>query len=306
MTMIKNRVGRVAGIRRRGLAVVIGVIAPLAILGLASPALATEHHPTGEFAPFKDCPLSNEAVENCIFAEAGKGEFTIGKKTVPINKVITLQGGFKLNSETEKLEFIGAEDGNTLSKVALNVPGGLLGIEAPKSWPKELQELFNEFINKGFTGVTATTELAAPASSIGLSTENLLFETGTALSLPVKIKLDNALFGASCFVGSNAAPVVIDFTTGTTAPPPPNKPIKGSAGTLSFNEEFTLITLTGGRLVNNSFAAPKTNGCGGFFSGFVGPLVDSILGLPAAAGHNTAILEGKLSTANANAVRASE
>jgi hypothetical protein len=304
MTMTKNRVARTAVVRRRALALAIGVIAPLATMGLASPALATEHHPKGEFAPFKDCPLSNAEVENCIFAETTAGEFTVGKKTVPINKTIVLQGGFK--EKAEKLEFIGAEDGNTLSKVALNVPGGLLGIEAPKSWPKELQELFNEFINKGFTGVTATTELAAPASSIGLSTENLLFETGTALSLPIKIKVGNIFVGENCYIGSNAAPIVINFTTGTTSPPEPNKPIKGTAGKFEHNAEFSLITLNGGRLVNNSFAAPTAEGCGGFFSGFVNPLVNSILGLPAAAGHNTAILEGKLSTANAAAVKASE
>jgi hypothetical protein len=306
MTMTKHSVPRAAGIRRRTLAVVIGVIAPLATLGLASPALATEHHPTGEFAPFKDCPLSDTTVQDCIFAEASSGEFTVGKRTVPINKTIILQGGFRENETTEKLEFLGAEDGNTLSKVALTVPGGLLNVVAPEFLPKFLQEIFNNFINEGITGVTATTELAAPASSIGLSTENLLFETGTALSLPLKIKLDNAFLGSSCLVGSNAAPIVIDFTTGTTAPPAPNKPIKGSAGTFEHNANFTLITLNGGKLVNNSFAAPGAEGCGGLLSFLIDPAVNAALGLPAAAGHNTAILQGKLSTANAGAVKASE
>ncbi|HEV3320081.1 MAG TPA: hypothetical protein VG053_10225 [Solirubrobacteraceae bacterium] len=297
MTMIKNRVA---------LAVVICAIAPLAALGLASPALATEHHPTGEFAPFKDCPLSTPALEDCILAEASSGEFTVGKKTVPISKTVTLQGGFKENPKTEELEFVGAEDGNTLAKVALPVPGGLFGIVAPESLPKWLQEIFNNFINEGITGVTATNELAAPASHIGLSTENLLFERGIALSLPLKIKLSNAFLGESCYVGSNAAPIVINFTTGTTEPPAPNKPIKGSAGKFEPNEAFTLITLSGGRLVNNSFAAPAAEGCGGFLSFLIDPAVNAELGLPSAAGTNTAILEGKLSTANAKAVLASE
>jgi len=304
MTMTKSRAARTAVVRRRTLAIVIGVIAPLATLGLASPALATEHHPTGEFEPFKDCPLSNATVENCIFAQTEAGEFTVGKRTVPITKTIVLQGGFK--GAGSKIEFIGAEDGNTLSKVALPVPGGLLNIVAPEFLPKFLQEIFNNFINEGITGVTATTELAAPASHIGLNTENLLFEKGTALSLPVKIKLDNTFLGAACFVGSNAAPIVINFTTGTTEPPEPNKPIKGTAGKFEHNAEFTRITLNGGRLVNNSFAAPGAEGCGGFLSFLIDPAVNAALGLPAAAGHNTAILEGKLSTANAEAVRESE
>jgi hypothetical protein len=302
--MIENYTKRLAPIRMRSLAVVLGAVVPLAMLWSASPALAVEHHPAGEFAPFADCPLSNSALSDCVLAETSAGEFTVGKKTVPINKTITLQGGF-IEEETG-LKFVGAEDSNTLSKVALYVPGGLFGIEPPKSWPKEAKDKFEEMVNKGLTGVTETTELAAPANDIGLNTTNLIFEEGTALSLPVKIKLSNFLLGESCYIGSNAQPILINFTTGTTSPPEPNKPIKGSAGKLEHNEAFSLITLSGGKLVNNSFAAPGAEGCGEPFSGLVDKLVDSELGLPSAAGHNTAILEGKLSTANAEAVRASE
>jgi hypothetical protein len=297
MTMIKNRIA---------LASVLGVIAPLATLGLTSPALAVEHHPTGEFAPFYDCPLSIEKLNDCVLAETSSGEFTVGKRNVPIVNTVTLTGGFKVNKETGLLEFFGAESGNTLSKTPQPVPGGLLNIVAPGFLPKFLQEIFNNFINEGITGVTATNELAAPATSIGLSTENLLAEKGTALSLPLKIKLSNLFLGESCYVGSNSAPIVINFTSGTTEPPLPNKPIKGSAGTLEANEAFTLITLNGGRLVNNSFAAPAAAGCGGFLSFLIDPAVNAALGLPSAAGTNTAILQGKLSTANAKAVLASE
>jgi hypothetical protein len=292
------------GVRRRMLALAVCAIAPVAALGFASPALATEHHPTGEWEKFKDCPLSNSATEVCVFAETSSGFFTVGKREVPITKTITLQGGF--HEGATELEFIGAEDGNTLSKTPQTVPGGLFNIVAPEYLPKWLQEIFNNFINEGFTGATATTELAAPASHIKLSTENLLFERGTALELPLKIKLDNTFLGSSCLVGSNSAPIVIDFTTGTTSPPAPNKPIKGAAGAFEHNAEFTLITLKGGKLVNNSFAAPGAEGCGGILSFLIDPAVNAALGLPAAAGHNTAVLEGTLSTGVAEAVKASE
>lgn len=279
-------------------------MAPLAALSVASPALAVTHHPTGIFAPFADCPLANSSVQNCIFAQTKSGEFKVGKKTVPIVNTITLQGGFY---ETEKgLQFVGAEDGNTLSKTAQPVPGGLLGIIAPSFLPGFLQELFNEFINKGVTGVTATTELAAPASSIGLSTQNLVEENGIALSLPVKVKLSNPFLGESCYVGSNSHPVVIEFTTGATSPPPPNKSIHGKAGTFEEEDGFLLIRLKNNSLVNNSFAAPGVEGCGGIFSFLIDPAVNAELGTPAAAGNNTAILNGTLETANAEAVKASE
>lgn len=276
-----------------------------AMMLVPSQALASSHHPKGEYAQFAECPLSHPTVVFCVFSESNGGFFQIGKKNVPLKNPVILQGGIEFNEKVESI-FVGAENGQTLSKTPQPVPGGLLGIEAPKSWPKFLQDLFNETINKGFTGVTATVELAAPASSIKLSTSNLITEEGVALSLPTKIKLDNPFLGSSCYIGSNAKPVVIDFTTGATSPPPPNKSIHGAAGTLSVNEAGTIITLSGGSLVNNSFAAPGANGCGGLFSFLIDPFVNSIIGLPSPAGTNTAILQGKLQNGLAEAVKASE
>jgi hypothetical protein len=293
-----------ARVRRRTLVVAVAVVAPLAALGAASPALAVEHHPKGIFAPFADCPLANKTINDCIFAQTKSGEFKVGKKTVPIVNTITLQGG--LIEEEAGLKFVAAEDGNTLSKTAQPVPGGLLGIVAPSFLPGFLQELFNEFINKGITGVTATTELAAPASSIGLNTTNLIDSEGIALSLPVKVKLSNPFLGESCYVGSNSHPVVLELTTGTTSPPPPNKPITGKPGTFEDEDSFLLIRLKNNSLVNNSFAAPGVEGCGGIFSFLIDPAVNAELGTPSAAGTNTAILNGTLETGNAEAVRASE
>lgn len=58
--------------------------------------------------------------------------------------------------------------------------------------------------------------------------------------------------------------------------------------------------------MNNSFAAPGVEGCGGLFSFLIDLIIDGQLGVPAAAGHNTAILSGTLKDANAEAVKASE
>ena len=303
--MTRNHAGRFAGIRKRMLIAGVAVIAPLA---MASPAMA-EHHPKGNYAPFKFCPLSNKLTELCTVANTKSGEFTVGKKTVPITNTITLQGGLHENEKTGELEFIAAEGAETLSKTEETVPGGLLGIKAPTWWPKILQELFNEYvINKGLTGVTEITELAKPASAIKLNTTNLIFEEGVALQLPVKVKLNNTFLGSECYVGSSSKPITLNLTTGTTSPPLPNKPIKGSAGSLEILEEGNLVRLSGGSLVDNSFAAEEgASGCGGFlFSWAVDPLVNEILGVPSKAGTNTAILDGNLEEAVASAVKASE
>jgi len=273
-----------------------------AMLVPASQATAGTFNPTGEFAQFDECPLNNPELALCLYSESSAGYFQTGAKTVPLVNDVVLQGGlagFELN-------FVPAANGETLSKTPQPVPGGLLGIEAPGWWPGWLQNWFNNQINEGLTGVTATVEIAGSASNIKVDTLNILLEKGTALSLPVKIKLSNAILGSNCYIGSNSNPIVIDFTSGTTSPPPPNEPISGSAGTPEINEAGTLLTLSGGALVNNSYAAPSANGCGGWLSFFIDPLVNSLIELPAPAGTNTAVLEGKIQSAEAPAVKASE
>jgi hypothetical protein len=290
---------------------VVALFASLAVLVSASSALAVEHHPKGDFVQFNQCPLSNPATNFCLFAQTESGEFIVGKKTVPIKNVITLQGGIHVieNEELEIIgtEFIGAENGVTLSKTPQSVPGGLAGLVKCFEISNFFERLACEVIfENGLTGVTATTELAAPASSIAVNLNNLIGGSGTALSLPVKVKLDNPLFGSSCYIGSNAAPIPLPLTTGTTSPPEPNKPIKGKVGKVEFKDEFALTVISENSLVNNSFAAPAAAGCGGVFSFLIDPIVNGQLGLPAGAGHNTAILNGTLKDANAAAVKASE
>jgi hypothetical protein len=284
---------------------IAAVLAAL-LLVPAAQASAASHSPTGEFAQFAECPLSRATLSSCVYSESNGGFFQMGAKTVPLKNPVVLQGGLELDQETGAFSFFGAENGQTLSKTPQPVPGGLLGVTAPAWWPKFLRDLFNETINNGFTGVTATVELAAPATSVDVNPLNLFNEEGVAISLPAKIKLSNPFLGNNCYIGSNSNPVVIDFTSGTTSPPPPNQPIKGALGTVEVNEAGTMVTVSGGRLVNNSFAAPGANGCGGLFSFLIDPFVNSITGLPSPAGTNTAVLEGKLQQAFAEAVRASE
>jgi hypothetical protein len=293
---------RAASVRRRTLGVMLTLGAMLMALSLASSASAT---PTGEYAVFAQCPLSNEALSACLAAKTETGEFIVGKEKVPISKAITLQGGFIENEETGALTFVGAANGETLSKTPQAVPGGLAGLIACKEISNFFERVACELVfENGVTGVNATTELAAPASSIGLNEGNLLGEEGTALSLPVKVHLENPFLGSECYVGSNASPVVLNLTTGTTSPPAPNKPIKGSVGKVEVNSEGTILTLSKNSLVNNSFAAPGTSGCGGIlFSWILDPIVNAKLGIPAAAGHNTAILNGTLHQSGAARVR---
>jgi hypothetical protein len=280
------------------------LVAAAALLGvLAAPsALAAPHNPKGEFEQFDHCPLDRKTVSDCVYSATKGGSVTIGEKTVPIVKPIVLQGGIEPTKGMKNsfVPFFAAEGAETLSKAPQPVPGGLAGIAAPASWPESFQGWFNEQINEGVTEVKATLELAAPDTSIKLSTQHLINQSGTTLGLPARIKLDNPILGDSCYIGSESQPIQIELTSGKSGA------TNGSVGNVDFNNGLTLVTVKGARLVSGTFAAPRANGCGGIFSPFIDPLVDSILGLPSPSGENAAILEGTLQSANAPTVRKSE
>jgi hypothetical protein len=290
---------------RRAFTGALGLTVLIAMLAVASPALAKS--PKGEFATFQECPTNNVEVEVCFAAKTESGEFQIGKEKVPIISSIILQGGVQ-HFETPEERFFGAEnESNTLTKAPQKVPGGLLGLVKCNEITNFLERLSCELVfENGVTGVNATTELAAPASSVKVLALALLEQQGTALSLPLKIHLENPFLGSSCYLGSNAHPIVVELTSGTTSPPPPNSPITGKPGELKFNEAFTVLTDTGNELVNNSYPVSGAEGCGGIFAGLIDPIINKKLGLPSEAGNNTAILRGKLELSPVDAVKASE
>jgi hypothetical protein len=90
--------------------------------------------------------------------------------------------------------------------------------------------------------------------------------------------------------------VTLRLITGTTNPPPPNSPITGSQGTVHLYDHNKIIEVAGSSLVDNSFAAPGANGCVRPLDLAVDLVVDLDAGLPAAAGHNTAILNSSFVT----------
>ena len=290
-------------VRRRY--ILAGVALLLIVLGVA---LLRGHRSRGDYAAFTGCPLSNSATDVCIFARTESGELRIGKRTIPITKTITLQGGIHEDEATGKQEFIEAPGGKTLSVAPQPVPGGLRDVVAPGPLPKVLRERFDRLIARGDTAVTATTELVAPARAIGVNTQNLIEAKGIGLSLPMKVKLSNPFLGASCYIGSNAHPIVISLTTGATRSSSSSSssspgPVTGKPGHAKFKDDYNLVTLSEDTLIGDSFAAPRVTGCGGALSALVDPAVDAELGLPVAAGHNEAIMNGTIKNANAPAVK---
>lgn len=260
---------------------------------------------TGAFAVFAQCPVHAADVNGCIYSPTESGEVTIGKQSVPIINTQVLQGGLLRPEEEFVKRLAPALDGETLSRTAQKVPGGLAGlvkcdeIKGDGLVEDVLRISCEATLENGVTGVNETTELAAPASSVVLNSHAEQTGEGTALTLPVKVRLENPLLGSECYVGSNSDPITLNLTTGATSGGP-----TGDPGIQTTKEEGGILVISGMSLVSNSFAAPEASGCGP--AGLLDGTVDAQVGLPSAAGKNTAILNGKVEIANSEIVEERE
>jgi hypothetical protein len=278
----------------RKLFVGVAVIASLAIVGVPA-AMAT---PKGAFAVFAQCPLKTPGMNGCIYSPTTSGHITLGKQEVPIVNKQVLQGGLLEESEPFVKNFVGALNGETLTKTAQKVPGGLAGlVECDKISNFIVRALCEGFFENGLTGVNAVTELAAPASSVYLNTFAEATGSGTAVHLPIKVKLENPLFGSECYIGSTKEPITLNLTTGATTGGPTGKP-----GTQKGKEKGKILEISGVSLVSNTFTAPKATGCGLF--GVLDGLINEKIGLPSTK--NTAVLNGYVELANSEFVEESE
>jgi hypothetical protein len=271
-------------------------------LGVLVAAPGASAH-TGEWARFNYCPSTNPSVWKCIYSVTNGGKVVLGKKTVPIVNPVVLQGGFGYENAEEESQFYAATNGVTLSKAPQPVPGGLTGLvnckEISLSWLRESCEAIFE---NGLTGVNSTLELARPASEIQISQNHLFFEEKVALRLPVKVHLENPLLGSSCYIGSSSSPLIWNLTTGETKPPAGTAPIHGATGHVRFIEE-EILEISGNKLADNAWSAPGATGCGGWPAEYIlDPIINSSVGVPAAAGKNTAILENQIFVAEAEGV----
>ena len=78
-------------------------------------------------------------------------------------------------------------------------------------------------------------------------------------------------------------------------------------GTISQNTDGTVTSFTGAKLVDNAFSVPAATNCGYLLPDkiLITAAVNLKEGLPAAAGKNTAIMQGLVSNAERTAVQAS-
>ena len=276
------------------------LVVAVAALAFAGPAAAKL---SGNYTKFAQCPYKNPEVARCLYSTTVGGKVILGSKTVPIVNPVVLQGGYGEFDEKGFTKLVAATNGVTLEKVPQPVPGGLAGLVNCNEISNFILKAACKFtFENGLTGLNSTLELARPANEILLSENNLGGELGTALKLPLQIRLENPFLGESCLVGSSTSPIIWELTSGTTKPPAPNKSIKGTVGTINFLEGGAILETKGTELVDNAWSSPGASGCGGIFSFILDPIVNAAAGLPAAAGKNTAVLVNNIFIASAFAV----
>jgi hypothetical protein len=218
------------------------------------------------FPNFSDCPREGlPSGSACIDIQSVRGELEIKGFRVPLDHSLEIRGALREPEGT----FIPPRGTNGFFAEPVRVPGGLLGFELPFEFEK----------------VTATAELAG-------TPEQIIIRPGDqTISMPLKVRLSNPLIGRNCHIGSNRNPVRLNLIPGTTSPPPPNRPITGRFGTIEFIPPNLLISREGID-VENSFSIPGAQECGGLLE-INNVLVDLKLGLPSAAGNNTAIINNE-------------
>ncbi len=248
------------------LLIAIGAAVAILAMTVASASAAT---PAPGYERFAGCPSpeENASVAVCNRSIVDGGHFQMGNKKVPIANPLTLTGGANLAGE------IFANSKGGLTPVKQPVPGGIIGLTG-------LDWLVN-FLNLEGLKLYAVTELAGQP------------KIGDGLILPIKVHLINPVLGNNCYVGSSANPIVLNLKTGTTNPPPPNKPITGQEPEKFFDDEFGVSHFENAIFVDNAFSAPGASGCTltlfGFIPISINGLVNSQSGLPSPAGTNETV-----------------
>jgi hypothetical protein len=126
--------------------------------------------------------------------------------------------------------------------------------------------------------VTATVELAGQPTRFNAT--GALVTGVPLLDLPVKIHLNNVLLGPSCYIGSDANPIVLR----------PETTVRGAPRSIREPNGFPVIMLqiTGSTMADDSFAVPAASGCGPL--GLADTTINYRQGLPSPAGANELVL----------------
>jgi hypothetical protein len=283
----------------------------------AMPALAKEKYSANTWAQFKYCPYNDTEVQACTVGltsgGAHGGFFQLGRVEVPLRKPVALQGGLiedegAPGAEAGSDRFVAAANGGeTLESPELAVKGGLKlitkKVQEEVGWPQALKESFKEAIKNKETALDVKIETAGNSlyeNPNALNVSHLLDAEGNTFELPLKTTMSNSwlakLGGGPCTVGNEAHPILQDLTSAGA----------GNLGTLTFNEEFTVVEIENNRLVDFNWPVEEealASGCGGSYESYVDRAIDVVTESAYGTHYGFTVLSGNLYTASRQAVQ---
>lgn len=222
---------------------------------LNSSSLGSSGPPVTEpltFDGWGQCPVAGDDIGTCVSVVVRGGEMQIGGLTVPVpDGSLKIAGGVTYVEDGDDWKDVFIPQPGTNFGVTSNpitVPGGALGIDTPLN----------------------LTQIQSTVEAVGTPFVNVL---DAAVSMPVRLKLENPLLGDNCYLGSETNPITLNLeTTGN----PPSEPIGGGTP----GAVFPAVPHT-----DTTFAVPAASGCGPL--GSLNWAVNLRASTPSASGYNS-------------------
>ena len=252
--------------------------------------------PKGIYAPFTNCPLNNQVMHEstqftaCVGALAVTGSITLGMLTTTVVAPVHVQFGFynapNATNYANVVPPLAGESAQLVTGPDL-IPEPLttaLGCPSANATVAALCKVAQKRGGKWNT-------VYALAESAGAITNFQLL----SWTQPVKFQLINPLLGATCFVGEDGVPAVLNpqltINSGMAIPDPDPAA-----------HPDTEVLVTDSTASDTTFAAPGVTGCGpgGVANIAVDEAIDASAGLPAASG-NSLTLSGAFDIAATSA-----
>lgn len=267
------------------------LIAAATVIPIASLCLGISQTSAGPIPPptaqtFADCPVHgsigglNGHVTVCVVGDAAQGTINIGTLDTTFHGPGVVDGGTALNSATQP-NWVDALDGQSFT-----APRQLLAIPV-------MTLIGNPAIDQ--PNNSDVWVVAQQAGAMGFS----LITPGQGLNpltvVPLAFHLVNPLLGPNCYIGTDASPVTLNLTTGTSGA------LTGSLGTLSTAGFAGGLYTEGTKVVDGTFSTPGATGCG--LDGEWDAAIDATGNLPSASGANEAILYGNFALARSGWVK---
>jgi hypothetical protein len=243
----------------------------------------------GEWAPFSRCPIDapdmaavdgRDATSFCVAALSGSGSIKLGNSSSTTGSS-NLQFGIHGPGAWQVV----SPQGGAIVAAPVDVPGGLLGLMCPSLDPL-VTTVCNSITGDATNRVTASVETAGPLTDFNFDAG---LQLGVAVvTLPIKVHLENTLLGPSCYIGTDADPIVLHPKNTDMSHALLNFVRFNPDGTPNPSGPLQVVKFTGVTQGDDQFAVPGATGCG--VGGLLSPAVNLKQGLPSAAGNNNIVL----------------